>query len=380
MWRFSCMSASLAVISRYLSRFFRNSLLRFLNTYMPVYSMTGFATSSTADSSAKAPQSEAAFAQKYGVQFELRSVNSRFLDLHFKLPDALRHLESALRTCMKNSLARGKVEIRAQMLPPQSLTQAGADGACDAFQPPSEVMLKQMAAANAAVQSVVPQAASLTVFEMLTLAQKYTTETQGAERSGVQEVDDEQVLAAMTSALDGLRAARAREGEALKKVMLNAVQALRELAAQAQPLVPEQVQLQQQRFLQRWNAALEQAGAQNGQSAGGAQLSNAVSAQAAQDRALAEAVAYALRIDIAEEIHRLQAHLDEIETILLEEVDAASHTKAKAKGKRLEFLIQELHREANTLGSKASTTALSRISVDMKVQVEQLREQVQNIE
>ena len=90
-----------------------------------------------------------------------------------------------------------------------------------------------------------------------------------------------------------------------------------------------------------------------------------------QERALAEAAAYALRIDVAEELDRLLAHLDEIEAVL---------TGGGRIGKRLDFLIQELHREANTLGSKSATLELSRIAVDMKVLIEQMREQVQNLE
>ena len=91
----------------------------------------------------------------------------------------------------------------------------------------------------------------------------------------------------------------------------------------------------------------------------------------AQERALAEATAYAIRIDVAEELTRLQSHLDELERLLGHNGEI---------GKRLDFLIQELHREANTLGSKSSSLELTRISVDMKVLIEQMREQVQNIE
>jgi uncharacterized protein (TIGR00255 family) len=112
--------------------------------------------------------------------------------------------------------------------------------------------------------------------------------------------------------------------------------------------------------MERWTEALGSAG-------GGA----AVSAEAARDRALNEAAAYAIRIDVAEELARLKSHLDEIERLL---------AKGGEVGKRLDFLIQELHREANTLGSKSSALELTGVSVDMKVAIEQMREQVQNIE
>ena len=135
---------------------------------------------------------------------------------------------------------------------------------------------------------------------------------------------------------------------------------LRALALQAAPLLPAVVKRQQQRFLERWQEALQNAG-----------VGGSVSAEALRDRALNEAAAYALRIDVAEELSRLSAHLDELTRLL----------KAGGElGKRLDFLIQELHREANTLGSKSSALELTNISVEMKVAIEQMREQVQNIE
>jgi uncharacterized protein (TIGR00255 family) len=138
------------------------------------------------------------------------------------------------------------------------------------------------------------------------------------------------------------------------------VQRLRQLVAQALPLLPQVVARQQQRFIERWNAAVETAGA-----------SSSVNAEQIAERALNEAAAFAVRIDVAEEIARLGAHLDEIERLL---------SAGGELGKRLDFLIQELHREANTLGSKSAALELTQISVEMKVLIEQLREQVQNIE
>ena len=137
------------------------------------------------------------------------------------------------------------------------------------------------------------------------------------------------------------------------------VKRLRELAAQAEPLVPAVVQRQQQRFLERWNEALRPPARRRHP------------AQALQERALNEAAAFAIRIDVAEELARLRAHLDEIERLL----NAGGEV-----GKRLDFLIQELLREANTLGSKSAALELTNISVEMKVAIEQMREQVQNIE
>ena len=138
------------------------------------------------------------------------------------------------------------------------------------------------------------------------------------------------------------------------------VERLRELASLAEPLVPAVVKRQQQRFLERWQEALEATGA-----------AQTIAREALQERALNEAAAYSIRIDVAEELARLRAHLDEIARLL---------KLGGEVGKRLDFLIQELLREANTLGSKASALELTNISVEMKVLIEQLREQVQNIE
>ncbi|MBY0464850.1 MAG: DUF1732 domain-containing protein, partial [Burkholderiales bacterium] len=148
------------------------------------------------------------------------------------------------------------------------------------------------------------------------------------------------------------------EGRRLADMLAGHVDQLMALAQRAQPLVPQLVEQQRTRFLERWQEAL--GCTQTGQDS-----------DMARDRALTEATAYAIRIDVAEELTRLSSHLQEIKQLLV---------KGGELGKRLDFLIQELHREANTLGSKSSSLELTRISVDMKVLIEQMREQVQNIE
>ena len=158
--------------------------------------------------------------------------------------------------------------------------------------------------------------------------------------------------------LTELLAARAREGERLAAMLLDHLKQLRALALQAAPLVPKLIEQQRTRFLERWAEAM-------------ALTDGAVLPEAARDRAMSEATAFAIRIDVAEELTRLSSHLDEIERLLI---------KGGEAGKRLDFLIQELHREANTLGAKSAALELTRVSVDMKVLIEQMREQVQNIE
>ncbi|MBP6901196.1 MAG: YicC family protein [Burkholderiaceae bacterium] len=302
---------------------------------MAVYSMTGFASATAAPAA-----SEGSPAAGAAVTVELRSVNSRFLDLAFRLPDELRGLEPALRELLGAAFKRGKIEARVA-------TQREADGAWP--QPQAEQLMK-LARLEATVATWLPNARPLSVNEAL-----------GWCRQGGQaERLDEAALSAARQAVEGLREARAREGARLVAILKERITTLRSLAEQAGPLVPAVVQRQQQRFLERWHEALAQAGA-----------ASTVSPEALQERALNEAAAQAIRIDVAEELGRLGAHLDEISRLL----------KAGGElGKRLDFLIQELHREANTLGSKSAALELSAISVEMKVAIEQMREQVQNIE
>ncbi|NDC61891.1 MAG: DUF1732 domain-containing protein, partial [Betaproteobacteria bacterium] len=161
--------------------------------------------------------------------------------------------------------------------------------------------------------------------------------------------------------LEQLLETRQREGQRLAQDLLSRATQLHALTAQALPLVPQTVALQKNKFLERWREALALAGAQ-------------ALPELVHERALAEAASFAIRVDVSEEITRLQAHLDEIQRLL------TLKTHKEGVGKRLDFLIQELHREANTLGSKSIAIELTRISLDMKVLIEQMREQVQNLE
>jgi uncharacterized protein (TIGR00255 family) len=303
---------------------------------MAVYSMTGYATAS----SGPAERPESSTATGYGVSVELRSVNSRFLDLAFRLPDEFRGLEPALRELIGGAFRRGKIELR--------LASQREDD--NPWPTPTAEQLNRLARMESTVQSWLVKAAPLSVNEAM----------QWCRNAAPLEKLDTVAIEAATRGIEGLRDARAREGARLVDVLMERVDRLRELAAQAAPLVPAVVQRQQQRFLDRWREALQTAGA-----------AQTLSADALQERAMNEAAAYAIRIDVAEELARLNAHLEEIARLL---------AKGGEVGKRLDFLIQELQREANTLGSKASALELTNISVEMKVAIEQMREQVQNLE
>jgi uncharacterized protein (TIGR00255 family) len=320
---------------------------------MSVYSMTGYASLQTTPSAS----SDAPATPRLGL--ELRSVNSRFLDLSFKLGDELRSQESPLRELLTANLKRGKVELRAY--------QAHETGAAPTQAAPSAALLQQLSHAQEQIQSWLPQAQALSVAEVLHLASNQRSAPQG-DQSDIGAA----LLALAQQALTQFMASREREGARLGQMLSEHTGKLRLLVKTAQPLVPTLVAAQQQRFIERFTDALKQADS-TGQ----------LSATAAQERALTEAAAFAIRIDVAEELTRLNAHLDEIDDLLAGKSRASSKAKNAAPtelGKRLDFIIQELHREANTLGSKSSTLELSRISVDMKVLIEQMREQVQNIE
>ena len=311
---------------------------------MAVYSMTGFALATHTLGNAAEDMPSRPAASGSGVTVEARSVNSRFLDLSFRLPDEMRGLEPALRELVGASFRRGKIEVRVA-------SQRDSDSAWPQPQPDQ---LNRLSRLESTVTGWLPQARVLSVNEAL----------QWCRLGGSAERLDEAALAAAREAIAGLREAREREGARLVAILTERMGHLRELAIQAGPMVPAVVKRQQQRFLERWQEALQNVPAS---ASGGA----SISADALRDRALNEAAAYALRIDVAEELARLSAHLDEIARLL---------GAGGELGKRLDFLIQELHREANTLGSKSSALELTNISVEMKVAIEQMREQVQNIE
>ena len=298
--------------------------------------MTGYAS---AQHGAYAEGAEAPTGNRR-LGLEIRSVNSRFLDLSFRLPDELRMHEPALRTLLTARLKRGKVEVRAAI-------EAEDSGAVPQ---PSPHLLQRLLSAQDTIQAWLPDARPLSVSDALRLC--------GAN-DGDRGQDWSSVLPALaTEALEALVQARAREGKRLADMLHDRLQQLRALARTATPLIPQLVEQQRTRFVERWKEAM-------------ALAEGSVAPEAAQDRALTEATAFAIRIDVAEEVTRMDSHLDEIERLL---------KKGGEIGKRLDFLIQELHREANTLGSKSAALELTRISVDMKVLIEQMREQVQNIE
>jgi uncharacterized protein (TIGR00255 family) len=323
---------------------------------MAVYSMTGYAGASSqrAFSGSSSANADASAATSAGatparnasvfsgaVNVELRSVNSRFLDLVFRLPDEFRSIEPALRELLTGAFKRGKIELR---LSTQAQSESG-------IPQPQPEQLNRLARLEGMVQNWLPRAAPLSVHEALTWCRAATPSV---------DFPDDLALQATKEAIAGLQKARAREGKKLVVVLRERLTRLNELAEAALPLVPATIARHQQKFIERWREALQSVDA-----------GKSIAQEALNERAINEAAAFAIRIDVAEELARLKAHLEEIGRLL---------DKGGELGKRLDFLIQELLREANTLASKASSLELTNICVEMKVVIEQLREQVQNIE
>ena len=308
---------------------------------MAVYSMTGYASAATALASGTLSEIQ--------LSVEIRSVNSRFLDISFRLPDELRQAEPMLRTLITANIKRGKVEVRAAL--ENALQNLPIK--------PSVAVLEQLQTIQKDIQFTLKDARGLSVADVMRLSgsQGNSLEINAQTTKSLLDVTQTVVV--------DLLASREREGARLALMLQSHLAQLRILASQAGPLIPILVAQQRSKFMDRWNEALAM-----GVTTGTADTKPEAN-QMAMDRALNEATAFAIRIDVAEELTRLASHLDEIERLL--------HQGGET-GKRLDFLIQELHREANTLGAKSSVLELTQISVEMKVLIEQMREQVQNIE
>lgn len=287
-----------------------------------IYSMTGFA----------AGEREVAGGT---LLLELRAVNHRYLELHMRLDDTLRGSEPALREAIAARIRRGKVECRAALAAPASGRAAAQVDA---------TVLGQLALVSAEVRNHFPDSAPLSVADILRWPGVLANEAADAGALAAA------LLALLEEALEELAAARAREGAKLKALILERVAAMEAQLAQVRPLLPELLRTHQARLEARLLEAL-QAGA--------------------EERLRQELALYAQKIDVDEELDRLATHLEEVKRIL---------AAGGAVGKRLDFLMQELNREANTLGSKSVSSVTSRVSMELKVLIEQVREQVQNLE
>lgn len=287
-----------------------------------IYSMTGFAAVS-------------AELETSSLTLELRSVNHRYLDLQLRMPDELRTQEPSLREAISAQMSRGKVECR--------INHAARPGALEPARL-NQGVVQQLSIWSTQVREVLPDARELTVADVLRWS--------GVLESPVLSADTlhNTLQTLLQQALKDFAAARQREGEKLKTFLLDRVAQIEALRMAVAPRVPAAIAAYETKLRGRLLDAL---GTED------------------DERVRQEITLYASKIDVDEELSRLQAHLVEVRRVL---------DKGGAVGKRLDFLMQELHREANTLGSKSVDAEVSRAAMDIKILIEQMREQVQNIE
>ena len=287
-----------------------------------IYSMTGFAVA----------QHDTAAGT---LMVEMRSVNHRYLELHLRLDDALRAFEPQVREAISCRLGRGKVEFRASLVAP-----SGEPAQAEL----STNTLEQLAQLSASVQQRFPQSQPLSVADILRWPGVLVTEQIPVD------VLHTDLLVVVERVISELTASRAREGEKLAAIILERVAQMEALVIKIRPLLPALLQAYQEKLASRLREVL----------------------QTADDGRIHQELAlYAQKIDVDEELGRLATHLQEVQRVL---------AAGGAVGKRLDFLMQELNREANTLGSKSVSGETSQVSMELKVLIEQIREQVQNLE
>ena len=286
-----------------------------------ILSMTGYANASAELDSGS-------------LTLELRAVNHRYLDIQLRMPDELRSVEGALRETITAQLQRGKVECRI------NYAAHSAQGGTVL----NRSLLQQLAAWNKEVQTALPDAHSLSVADVL--------RWNGVLETPAASVDELRatLLGLLQEVLQEFSASRAREGEKLKDFLLQRVEKIEVLRTGVMPHVPAAIAAYEQKLTARLREAMQ---------------------NAEDERIRQEITLFASKIDVDEELSRLASHLAEMRRTL---------AQGGAVGKRLDFLMQELNREANTLGSKSVDAEVSRSAMEMKILIEQMREQIQNLE
>ena len=265
---------------------------------------------------------------------ELKTVNHRYLEFQTRMPEDLRSLEYAMRELLAAKLTRGKVECRVTFTPiatRDSLT-------------PNEDSLTALAETQKQILKKF-DAGRLSVWEIMHAPGVMSTEATGSDAA------KEALMVLFKNAIAELNATRQREGEKLGAMINERLDGIEVLVKQVTPLIPDMVAAYQEKL------ALK--------------LTEAMAGSASDERLKQEVVLFASRIDVSEELNRLGAHISEVRRVV---------KSGGAIGKRLDFLMQELNREANTLGSKSVSAESTKVAVELKVLIEQMREQIQNIE
>jgi uncharacterized protein (TIGR00255 family) len=266
---------------------------------------------------------------------ELRSVNHRYLELQLKLDDNVRIFEPLVRELISARMGRGKVECRISLMQRPDT---------DEETQLSDLALQRLRKVADEIHKQFPQSAPLTIAEILRWPGVLISQ------DAHHEVLAQEIRSSMDQVLQDMGGSREREGTKLKAMVLERLAGMRQIIEQVKPLLPQQIKAYQEKLTSKLREALQGIG---------------------EERIAQEIAIFAQRIDVDEELTRLTAHMGEVERILAD--DAAA-------GKRLDFLMQELNREANTLGSKSVSIEVSRAAMELKVLIEQMREQIQNIE
>ncbi len=292
------------------------------------------------------------------VTVELRSVNSRFLDIQFRLPDELRMAEQPIKERISTELSRGKIEVRAHFSRAQTSVQTEI----------SEDAILLVAQQLAQFRKILPETASPSFYEML-----------GSMNAQHPPIDPELWMGAcqeaLTAALSELLYGRQREGQRLSLAMLETANQIGRSVDAVEQQMPLLIKTQKERLAQKLRETIQNAFPSGFTHISGPELS---------ERLASESSLFALRIDVAEELTRLKSHLTELEFLLKDAPETPSKKKGNpsrgSAGKRLDFLFQEMNREANTLGSKAGSLEMSKAAIDLKLLIEQMKEQAMNIE
>ena len=286
-----------------------------------VHSMTAFARSEQAGTHGT-------------LSWEIRSVNHRYLEPHLRLPEAFRDLEGAVRDALRKGISRGKVECTLRFTEENNGTALQVD----------RERASQLIAAAESVAALIRQPAPIDPLQVLGwpgVLVGDAVDPQALNQSALQ---------LFHSALEQLKEGRRREGDELAKLLNERLDSILEEVATLREQVPQMLAAQRQKVLDRFSE---------------------MQAELDPQRLEQEMVLLAQKSDVAEELDRLNTHVTEVRRVL---------KTGGAAGRRLDFLMQELNREANTLGSKAFDPRSTQAAVNLKVLIEQMREQVQNLE
>ena len=266
--------------------------------------------------------------------WEIRSVNQRFLETYFRLPEVFRHLEMGLRERLRNLLTRGKVECSLRV----ELAQASNNKIAL-----NNDYAEQVIASLKTLQSIAGEG-EINLVDVLRYPGVVDTQSQDLDQIA------QDLLAGFEQILADFIAMRGREGENMQAIIQQRLDSITEIAQSVQQQMPEVLQWQKDRLQQRFEE---------------------LNLQLDPQRLEQEMVLTAQRVDVAEELDRLQLHVKETSSIL---------KKGGAVGRKLDFMMQELNRESNTLASKSINADITNSAVELKVLIEQMREQIQNLE